>query len=105
MPEVSSTELAAAQSELRYAYRSASVGQLYSGLVWLASAAVWVFVGTAAGVLVLLIGGVFIYPMTVLVSRGLDSPGTIPSTNPLREAGVTIPIAGALEYRLREQPP
>lgn len=93
---MTSGDLATAQKEVRYAYRSASLGQAYAGLVWLASAAVWTFVGTTAGVLVLLIGGVFIYPVTALVSRALGSPGVIPRTNPLREAGVTIPIVGAL---------
>ena len=91
-----SGDLATAQREVRYAYRSTSVGQIYVGLVWLVSAAVWTFVGTTAGVLVLLIGGVFIYPVAALVSRALGSPGVIPRTNPLREAGVTIPIVGAL---------
>ncbi len=63
------TALAAAQAEVRYAYRSASVGQIFSGLVWLISAAVWSLFGTTAGVLSLLVGGVFIYPVTSLVSR------------------------------------
>lgn len=89
-------ELADAQAEVRRSYRSASVGQLYSGVVWLASALAWSVLGDTAGVLVLLIGGVFIYPVTALVSRLLGSAGSIPKGNPLRLAGLTIPIVGAL---------
>lgn len=89
-------ELAEAQAEVRRSYRSTSVGQIYSGAVWLASALAWSLLGTTAGVLVLLIGGVFIYPVTTLVSRLLGSAGSIPTANPLRMAGLTIPIVGAL---------
>jgi len=88
--------LSVAQAEVRRSYRSASVGQLYSGAVWLASALAWSVLGTTAGVLVLLVGGVFIYPVTALVSRLLGSAGSIPKANPLRMAGLTIPIVGAL---------
>jgi hypothetical protein len=93
---MTSETIATAQSELRYAYRSASVGQIYSGLVWLASAASWSVFGTSAGVLILLVAAFFIYPVTALVSRLLGSPGIVLSTNPLRVASVTIPIVGAL---------
>lgn len=90
------SEIEKAQAELRHSYRSASIGQLYAGALWLSSAAIWVLVGTGAGVLVLLIGGVFIYPVTALVSRLLGNPGRVSRDNPLREASVTIPIVGAL---------
>ena len=52
--------------------------------------------GANAGVLVLLIGGFFIYPVTAVVSRLLGSSGKVHKDNPLREASVTIPIVGAL---------
>ncbi|MDX1469475.1 MAG: hypothetical protein R3258_09035 [Acidimicrobiia bacterium] len=88
--------LQAAQSEIRHAYRSASVGQIYAGLTWVASATAWTIITPTAGILVLLIGGFFIYPITAGVSRLLGNPGVIPSTNPLREAGITIPLVGVL---------
>lgn len=93
---MASHDLPVAQSELRYAYRSASIGQIYSGVVWLASAASWMIVGTSAGVLVLLAGAFFIYPVTAGVSRLLGNPAFIPADNPLREAGITIPFVGVL---------
>lgn len=62
----------------------------------MASALAWSMLGTTAGVLVLLVGGVLIYPVTTLVSRLLGSAGSIPPSNPLRMAGFTIPIVGAM---------
>jgi len=93
---VTMSELTQAQAELRYRYRSGSVGQIYAGTVWLLSAGLWAAVGSTAGFFVLLIGGFFIYPVTTLVSRLLGNPGSVPPANPLREASITIPIVGAL---------
>ncbi len=90
------SQLSEAQAEVRRSYRSASVGQIYSGAVWVASALAWSVLGATAGVLILLIGGFFIYPVTTLVARLLGSAGSIPKSNPLRMAGLTIPIVGAL---------
>lgn len=90
------TDLTAAQRELRFAYRSASVGQIYAGMTWLASAVVWSWVGGTTGAIVLFVAGIFIYPVTAGVSRLMGNPGVIPATNPLKEAGVTIPIVGVL---------
>lgn len=90
------SELAQAQAELRYSYRSASVGQVYAGTVWLFSAVMWMAADHSVGVLVLLVGGFFIYPVTTLASRLLGSPGAVPPANPLREASIAIPVVGAL---------
>ena len=89
-------DLVTAQAELRYGYRSASVGQIYAGAVWLVSGATWIWVGTLPGVLVLVGGGFLIYPVTSLVCRLLGNPGSVSPANPLREASITIPIVGAL---------
>lgn len=90
------TDLANAQKALRYSYRSASIGQMYGGALWLASALAWTLINTTVGVLVLLIGGFLIYPVTKLGTRLLGNPGSVDGGNPLREASVTIPIVGAL---------
>lgn len=93
---MASNDLAEAQSELRFAYRSASIGQIYSGLVWLVSAAAWTIISTTAGVVALLAGGFLIYPVTTLLSRAFGNPGAVSATNPLREASLTIPAVGVL---------
>ena len=88
--------LAEAQAEVREIYRAGSVGQAYSGLVWLISAGIWAFGSEPWAIAVMLIGGFVIYPVTTGVCRLLGSPGAIPSANPLRLAGITIPLVGAL---------
>jgi hypothetical protein len=81
---------------LRYGYRSASVGQMYAGLVWLAAAVAWLTYGSTSGIVVLVIGGFLIYPVTTSVSRLLGNPGSVASSNPLKEASVAIPLVGPL---------
>lgn len=88
--------LAEAQAEVRRIYRAGSVGQAYSGAIWVAAATAWTGLGETAGIVVLVVGGFLIYPVTTAVCRLLGSPGSIPATNPLRQAGVTIPIVGPL---------
>ncbi|HKY46975.1 MAG TPA: hypothetical protein VJQ79_03225 [Acidimicrobiia bacterium] len=90
------SEVTRAQKELRYAYRAASVGQMYAGVVWLTAAVAWLTNGSTSGIIVLVIGGSLIYPVTTLVSRLLGNPGTVASTNPLKEASVAIPLVGPL---------
>lgn len=93
---MNTSDLAEAQTDLRFAYRSASVGQIYAGLTWLVSASAWTVVGTTAAVAALFVGGFFIYPVTALVSRLRGNPGAVSATNPLREASITIPVVGVL---------
>ena len=88
--------LVEAQAEVRRIYLGGSVGQAYSGVVWLVSAAMWTFATESMAIVVMLIGGFLIYPVTTTVCRILGSPGAIPSTSPLREAGFAIPIVGPL---------
>ena len=90
------SELARAQRDLRFGYRSASVGQIYAGSVWLAAAVAWLTSGSTSGIVVLVIGGFLIYPVTTLVSRLLGNPGSVASSNPLKEASVSIPLVGPL---------
>lgn len=92
----SGSSLAKAQAGLRYAYRSESVGQLYSGLVWLVSAVGWLVAEPLIGAVILFVGGFFIYPVTAGVCRLLGNPGSVPADSPLREASVTIPIVGPM---------
>jgi hypothetical protein len=90
------SELTRAQRELRYSYRSASVGQIYAGLAWLAAAVAWLTYDSTSGIVVLVVGGFLIYPVTTLVSRLLGNPGSVASSNPLKEASVAIPLVGPL---------
>jgi hypothetical protein len=94
--------VADAQREVRTVFLGGSVGQLVSGAVWLLSACLSTWVGTREGILALVAGGVFLYPLTQLVLRLLGGPGALGRANPLRQLAVqvafivplTLPVVG-----------
>jgi hypothetical protein len=100
--------IAEAQAEMRAVYRNGSVGQLVSGLLWLASAA-WATWGSArVAILVLVVDGMFIFPLTTLVLRALGGPAAVSRGNPFTrlamEVAFVVPlvlpvVAGATLHR------
>jgi hypothetical protein len=94
--------IADAQKEVRTVFLGGSVGQVVSGAIWLLSAGLSTCVGTREGILALVVGGTFIYPLTQLVLRLLGRPGALPRGNPLRQLAVqvafivplTLPVVG-----------
>ena len=64
-------ELKSAQADLRNAYVRGGPGAIVSGLVWLAAGVVASRSGLQTGFVVLFFGGMLIYPLSLLVSRGL----------------------------------
>jgi hypothetical protein len=96
--------IADAQREVRLVYRGGSVGQLVSGLVWLASAAVASHGTARAAIVVLVAGGFFIFPLTTLGLRLLGGPWKLRPENPLGGLGLQValvlplclPVVGAV---------
>jgi hypothetical protein len=88
--------IADAQREVRAVYISGSVGQLVSALVWVASATLTTWFGYKSGIIAMLIGGFFIYPLTQLVLRAMGRPAALPATNPMRELALEVAIVGPL---------
>jgi hypothetical protein len=94
--------VADAQREVRAVFRGGSVGQLVSGAIWLVSAALSAWVGTREGIIALVAGGVFIYPLTQLVLWLLGGPCALSPANPLRQLAMqvafivplTLPVVG-----------
>jgi hypothetical protein len=92
-----------AQQEVRSTYAGGFVGQLVSGSLWLTSAALTTWVSQRAGILSLVIGGMFIFPVTQLVLRGMGRPASLRPENPLRELAIEtaflvpllLPLVGA----------
>ena len=92
-----------AQREVRSTYIGGFVGQLVSGALWLASAALATWVSQRAGILSLVIGGMFIFPVTQLVLQGMGWPASLRPENPLRELAIEtaflvpllLPLIGA----------
>ena len=79
-----------AQREVRSIYIGGFAGQIVSGAIWLASTAFTTWVSWRAGVLALVIGGMFIFPLTQLLLRLSGRPASLTSANPLRELAIEI---------------
>jgi hypothetical protein len=94
--------VADAQKESRTVFLGGSVGQIVSGAIWLLSAALGTWVGIREGILAIVVGGMFIYPLTQLVLRLLGRPWGLTWDNPLRQLAVqvafivplTLPVVG-----------
>ncbi|MPR32058.1 hypothetical protein GBK04_01540 [Cytophagaceae bacterium SJW1-29] len=72
-----------AQSDMRAGYANGSVGIIVSGFIWLISALVVFKFSDKYGIWTLLIGGMFIYPLSVVLAKILGQKGTHTEGNPL----------------------
>jgi len=98
-----------AQREIRQSYVGGFIGQLVSGLLWLGSAALATWVSPRSAITLLVIGGFFIFPATLLGLRLIPGRATVSPKNPLSGLGMqvafvlplSLPVVGAAAlYRL-----
>lgn len=71
-----------AQREVRTTYLGGGFGGLVSGALWLASASVATWGGRGEAIAILLVGGVFIFPVTQLVLRLTGRKASLSHENP-----------------------
>jgi hypothetical protein len=76
-----------AQSNMRHAYYGGATGIAISALVWLIAAGT-AFLAPAFAVIALFVGGMFIHPGAVLLSKLLGRPGSHQKGNPLAQLAV-----------------
>jgi len=101
-------QVSEAQQEARSTFFGGAPGQVVSGVIWLMSAALATWVGRVPAMLMLAVGGAFIFPITSLVltlagRRPVLSPGN-PFTALFMQVAFTIPlvipvILGATAHR------
>ena len=72
-----------AQREMRLAYANGSTGALASGVIWLAAGAVAVIFSPGKGAFALFFGGMFIFPLSIMLSKIAGCNGKHSSQNPL----------------------
>ncbi|WP_432708011.1 DUF7010 family protein [Pedobacter sp.] len=72
-----------AQHDMRFAYLHGYPGVVVSGIMWLVSACVALNMSAERAVWALLIGGVFIHPLSILLNKVLGSSGVHNPSNPL----------------------
>lgn len=86
-----------AQREMREAYLGGSVGQLVSGAIWIVSAALGTWSSRTSAVLALVLGGMFIFPLTLLALRASGRRVAVSRENPLNtlamQVAFTVPLA------------
>ena len=65
-------------------------GQLVAGAIWLSSAGVTTWGSHRAGIIVLVVGGALIFPITQLILLVTGRPASLSANNPLRELAIEI---------------
>lgn len=102
-------QIADAQREVRTVFLGGFMGQLVSSTLWAASAALATWSTPRLAIIVLVIGGFFIFPSTQLGLRLIGRAGRLPPANTMGELGMqaaftlplSLPIVGAAAlYRL-----
>ena len=92
-----------AQRDVRTVYLGGFAGSLVSAALWLASAAIATLGATNLAILVLVVGGVAIFPLTQLTLRLMGGPWSLPRAHPMNGLAMqvafvlplTLPIVGA----------
>jgi hypothetical protein len=74
--------IADAQREMRFAYYGGAPGMLTSAAVWLTAGIVSLLVSPERAVWTLFIGGMFIHPVSVLLTKAMGRPGNHTPGNP-----------------------
>jgi hypothetical protein len=83
-------EIKAAQQEVRSVFLGGSVGQAVSGGLWLLSAALATWVNLRYGIILLVLGGIFIFPLTQLVLKLLGHAAALNKANPLNQLAMQV---------------
>lgn len=99
-----------AQTDMCKGYANGSIGIIVSGLIWLISATISYQYSDEQAVWILLIGGMFIHPVSVVLSKVIGLNGTHTKGNPLGNLameGTTfmimcLPLAFGLSLQHRE---
>src|SRR4051812_44515392 len=79
-----------AQLEIRTRFVGGFYGQLVSGILWLTSAELAVWRGPRASIVMLVVGGFFIFPATELLIRATGERAAVSATNDLMSLGMQI---------------
>lgn len=89
-------EIEEAQREVRSVFLGGFPGQVVSSVLWFLSAGMSTWVSTRHGIIVLVAGGMFIFPGTLLLLRAMRRPTSLSRTNPFGQLAMqvafTIPL-------------
>ena len=96
-------DIQSAQQDVQSTFLRGSVGQLVSGLIWLVSVILGTWVSERSAILVLVLAGMFIFPLTQLTLRLLGHSGGLPKGHPMNQLAMqvafivplSLPVIGA----------
>src|SRR5690606_40877650 len=80
--------LESAQQDMRAGYGYGSTGVLSSGIVWLCSALTVMIYDVNTGIWTLIIGGMMIFPLSMLIGKLAGIPGKHDTSNPLGKSAM-----------------
>ena len=79
-----------AQREVRTVYAGGFFGHLVSGVIWLASAALATWGSPRPAIIMLVLGGFFIFPITTAILAALRRPHSLSESNPFRYLAMQV---------------
>jgi hypothetical protein len=83
-------EIKQAQKDVRDTFLGGFAGQLVSALLWLISAAACTWKSFAMGEVILVFGGVLIFPLTQLLLRAMGHAHSLPKGHPMNALGIQV---------------
>jgi hypothetical protein len=83
-------DIKAAQQDVRTTFMHGSVGQTISGVIWLVSAVLGTWVSERYAILLLVMGGAFIFPLTQLTLRLLGRSSALPKGHPMNQLATQV---------------
>lgn len=89
-----------AQLEMRTRFVGGFYGQLVSGVLWLASAALATWSTPRMAIIAIVVGGFFIFPLTTLLLRLAGEPTSLSSDNTLYQLGAQVALVLPLSMPL-----
>ncbi|SMG48266.1 DUF7010 family protein [Agreia pratensis] len=89
-------DISEAQADVRRVYRAGFPGPAVSAVVWAVANAVFVWGSATAGMVVLFVGGMLIFPLTTLVLKVMGGTASLPkghpSTSLAMQSAFTVPF-------------
>ena len=79
-----------AQRDVRTIFRGGFAGQLVSSTIWFASASLATWYSIKSGIVMVIVGGFFIFPLTQLLLRAMGGPFSLPNGHPMNALGMQI---------------
>lgn len=79
-----------AQQDVQTTFMRGAVGQAVSGIIWLISAALGTWVGERPAIIMLVLAGMFIFPLTQLGLRLLGHASSLPNKHPMNALAMQV---------------